>query len=187
MKTVLLAAALAAATVSLTGCRDSTGSDGTATGSMTFSFAGARSGTFSTNGAFRDDSRLDKNPFAAGRELLDQTSQLGGLIEVMAYAPVTESRGTWVFFLLPPVSAGQTLDLNCVDYTTFCPSGLVVFNFDLAGPTSDSDGFRIYSGTVKITSVSGGRLRGTFSGTAQAYDDQRQITVAGGSFDVPLL
>lgn len=190
MKTALLAAALAAATVSLTGCRDSTGSDATVTGRMTFSFAGARNGTFFANGALR---RLEepvsvKRPFAAARKYVEQGSPLAGVTVVMAYAPVTESKGIWVLFDLPDVTAGQTLDLSCPFYTAFCPGGIVVFDVDRdLGPGNGEDGFSSYAGTMTITSVSGGRLRGTFSATAQAYHDQRTITITGGSFDVPLL
>ncbi len=190
MKTALLAVALAAAAVSLTGCRDSTGSDGTASGWMTFSFAGARSGTFSTNGAIRrrDETQLVEKPFAAGYEYVSQNPLFQGpVIEIMAYAPVTKSKGTQVFFLLPAVTAGQTLDLNCDFYTPVCIPGHVVFDADLNRPSDGSDGFSFYAGTITITSVSGGRLRGTFSATGYGYHDQRTITVTGGSFDVPLL
>jgi hypothetical protein len=47
----------------------------------------------------------------------------------------------------------------------------------------------ITSGTAHITSVSGGRLRGTFSGTAESFfgGDVGEITITNGAFDVPLL
>jgi hypothetical protein len=64
----------------------------------------------------------------------------------------------------------------------------VVFDLDPDLVQDDGrDGFSFRAGTVTITSVSGGRLRGTFSGTAQGFYDQRTITITGGSFDVPLL
>jgi hypothetical protein len=192
MKTPILAAALAAAAVSLAGCRDSTGSDGAYAGSMAFSFAGARSGTFSARGTIhrRGEINFVKRPFAAGYKYVDvdPASPFAELIEVMAYAPVTESRGTWVFFLLPPVTAGQTLDLSCDVYTAFCIPGHVVFDADPnLALDDDRDGFSFRAGTVTITSISGGRLRATFSATAQGFYDPRTITVTGGSFDVPLL
>jgi predicted small secreted protein len=188
MKTRFLAAALAAAAMVTAGCKDSTGDDGddVASGSIAFSHSGARSGSYAANGALRKagPSSFEKRPFAAGVELSDFGQTLIGIV---GYVPVTSSTGNEVVFLLPAVAAGTTLDLSdgCVLET--CPLALITFDTNPDLDEDDSEGFLFGGGTIHVTSVSSGRIQGTFSGTASTFAGDRAITVTGGTFDVPVL
>jgi hypothetical protein len=186
MKTGLLAA-LAAATVVLAGCKDSTGSGGDiASGSLAFGYAGARSGAFSTSGGVRaqNGGGFTKEQFATGVRFTDPGGTSMGII---GYLPVTASTGHEVVFAFPGVTAGQSLVLtdNCTSGA--CALGVVVFDTDPDLEEDDSDPFFFTSGTLQVTSVSGSRITGTFSGTAEDIEGTRTITVSAGTFDVPLV
>jgi len=82
--------AMVAATTALAGCKDSTGDDGVGSGSLSFAYAGARSGSYGAEGEFEKlgPSTFAKKSFATGVSLSDAN---GNLVGIMAYAPVTES------------------------------------------------------------------------------------------------
>jgi hypothetical protein len=186
MKRGTLAAALAAATLATAACNDSTGPQANASGSLALTYAGARSGTISVNGALQKASASSfvKQPFAAGVRLTDGAQNFVGIV---AYLPVTSTTGHEVLLLFPSSAAGTTLDLteNCTAGT--CPIGVVAFdsNPDLA--QDDSDPFYFTTGTLRVNTISSTRITGTFSGTAEDFGGTRAITVTGGAFDVPLV
>ena len=186
MKRGYLAVALAAATLAATGCGDSTGPKATGSGSLSLSYTGARSGTFSASGALEKAgaSSFVKQEFAAGVKLTDAAQNYVG---VVAYVPVTSTTGHEVVLLFPSAAAGTTLDLTDTCVGTACPLGVVAFdtNPDLADDNADP--FFFSTGTLHISTISGSRITGTFSGTAEDFDGTRTITVTNGSFDVPLL
>jgi hypothetical protein len=186
MKRGFLAAALAAAAVAMGGCKDSTGSDEIASGSLAFSYTGARSGTYSVSGALEKESASSfaKKSFAAGVKLSDGAQSFVG---VVGYLPVTASTGHEVIFLFPASAAGATLTLVDECATTACPIGIVAFDTDPDLEEDDSDPFFFTTGTIHVNSVSGSRISGTFSGMAEDFDGTRTITVTGGTFDIPLL
>jgi hypothetical protein len=189
MKKIFLAAVLAGATAGLQGCGDSTGSeDDSVSGSLAFSYAGARSGSYSATGAFRRQTvgTFVKQPFAAGVELQDPVA--GAVIGIVAYSPVTTTTGHQVIFLLPPVTAGQTLNLDgsCAD-PDFCPVGLVSFDLNPDLAVDDSEGYLFTTGTLHVTSATDGHVTGTFSGTAEDVTGAFILTVTNGTFDVPVL
>jgi predicted small secreted protein len=185
MKTGLLTA-LAAATVVLAGCKDSTGSGGDiASGSLAFGYAGARSGAFSTSGGVRaqNGGGFTKEQFATAVKFTDPD---GTSVAMVAYLPVTASTGHEVVFAFASATAGQSLALTD-DCITACALGIVVFDTDPDLEEDDSEAFFFTSGTLQVASVSGGRIRGTFSGTAEDLEGTRTITVSAGTFDVPLV
>lgn len=180
---VLAAAALAACST------DSTGFEEIESGSLAFNYTGARSGSYSATGSFTASTgrnAFQALPFAAGVKINDPVA--GQLVGIIAFLPFTASTGHQASFLLPPVTAGQTLDLatSCTTFT-FCPLGLLAFDLNLAVAAQDPDTFVFTSGTLTIASVSGGRMAGTFSGVAEDSAGVRTITVTDGTFDVPLV
>jgi hypothetical protein len=184
MKTRLLTA-LAAATLALAGCKDSTGSKDIASGSLAFSYTGARSGTYSASGAIHPTaSGFTKQPFASGVKLTNGGQNFVGII---SYVPVTASTGHEVIIIFPSTAAGQNVPLsdNCV--TSDCPLAIVAFETDPDLQEDNSDPFFFTAGTLHVTSVSSTRITGTFSGVAEDFDGTRTITITGGSFDVPLV
>ncbi|HVG46414.1 MAG TPA: hypothetical protein VM890_16840 [Longimicrobium sp.] len=188
MKTGFLAAALAAATVAMAGCKDSTGNNNNeiASGSLAFGYTGARSGTYSASGSLEKQTATDfvKKSFATGVKLSDGAQNFVG---VVAYLPVAASTGHEVIFLFPSSAAGATLNLTDTCPNASCPIGIVAFDTDPNLEEDDSDPFFFTTGTIHISSTSGGRVSGTFSGTALDFEGTRSITVTGGTFDVPLL
>jgi hypothetical protein len=186
MKRGYLAVALAAATLAATGCKDSTGPKAAGSGSLSLSYTGARSGTFSASGALQkaDASSFVKQEFAAGVKLTDGAQNYVGIV---AYVPVTSTTGHEVLFLFPSATAGTTLDLTDTCVQNVCPLGVVAFDTNPDVETDNSDPFFFTTGSLHISTISSGRITGTFSGTAEDFDGTRTITVTNGSFDVPLL
>lgn len=186
MKTRLLTA-LAAATLAMAGCKDSTGSTKSeiTSGSLAFGYTGARSGSYSASGVLHPTSTsFTKESFAAGIKLVQNGTNFVGLI---AYVPVTASTGNEVIVLFPSVAAGKDVNLSDSCAGSDCPIAAIAFDTDPDLEEDDSDPFFFTTGTLHVTSSSGGRISGTFSGTAEDFDGTRTITVTGGTFDVPLL
>ncbi|HYH80194.1 MAG TPA: hypothetical protein VEX86_10360 [Longimicrobium sp.] len=187
--TRILKTALAGAVAVLAACSDSTGNDNPGPGSLSFSYSGARAGGYSANGEFVGrDTTFTKQPFAVGA----RSRQAGqGMLGLLSYQPVTASAGTMVVMAMPEVSGSGSFDFadeSCLDEDfTACPLGFVVFdtNPDLL-EDENSQFFIFSSGTVNIQSTSGGRLRGTFSGTAETLFADSTITITNGTFDVPV-
>ncbi|HKP77083.1 MAG TPA: hypothetical protein VJT67_16245 [Longimicrobiaceae bacterium] len=188
MKRRMMTLALLAAAATLAGCKDSTGDgDGVGSGSVSFTYTGARSGTYSASGEFEKlgSGSFVKKSFATGVNLNDAN---GNVIGILGYVPVTATTGHQAVLVLPPVTGGETLEIDpTCEGTTFCPLGLISFNLNPDEQFDDSEGFLFTGGTVHVTSVANGRLKGTFSGTAVDVTGTQTLTVTNGSFDVPLL
>lgn len=186
MKTTgCLAAALSAAAIALSACGDSTGS-AVASGSLAFGYTGARSGSYSATGSFRrtSDSTFARQPFAVGAR---GTESGVSFVSLLAYQPVSTTTGDLVLFLLPNVTGPTTLDLSPGCAAAECPLAAIVFDTDSQASQDESEFYAFESGTLEVTSVSGGRMRGTFSGKATQFLGGESVTVAGGTFDVPLV
>jgi hypothetical protein len=187
MRSRIIAAATLAAAAALAGCKDSTGNDGPGSGSVSFTYTGARSGSYSASGEFErvGTSSFVKKSFAAGVTLADPSGQYIG---VLGYVPVTATTGNQAVLVLPTVTGGETLTLDpTCESTTFCPLGLITFDLNPDAQVDDSEGFLFSDGTVHVTSVANGRIKGTFSGTAVDITGTKTLTVTSGAFDVPLL
>jgi hypothetical protein len=186
MRRTYLAAALAAVTLATAGCKDSTGSKPVPSGSMAFSYTGARSGSYSVSGALtrQGANSFAKIPFAAGVKLSDGAQSYIGIV---AYLPVTATTGHEVLFLFPRPAAGANLALvdECAD--TSCPLGIVAFDTNPDVDVDNSEAFAFNTGTVHVTAINSDRISGTFSGTAADIDGTHTITVTNGTFDVPLV
>ncbi|MFL5384206.1 MAG: hypothetical protein ACJ8GN_16925 [Longimicrobiaceae bacterium] len=183
----LLGAALAAVTVVAVGCKDTTGIAPPTAGSLAFSYTGAQSGSYSASGLLtrHNDTSFVKQSFAAGLTLSNGGKAYVGLL---SYAPVATATGDEVVLIFPSVGAGQTLTFTetCTATTPNCSLGLIAFDANPDLVNDGSDTFFFTAGTIQVTSVSNGRITGTFSGTAADSLGTRTITVTGGTFDVPL-
>jgi len=108
-------------------------------------------------------------------------------VGVIGYMPVTAATGHAVTLVFPSSAAGATLDFSDNCSSVNCPVGIIDFDANPDLEEDNSDPFFITAGTIHISSVSGGRITGTFSGDAEDYLGNRFITITGGTFDVPLL
>jgi hypothetical protein len=97
------------------------------------------------------------------------------------------ARYDWIAALFSAATAGSyTANESCDPGQNLC--AFIEFGIDL--PNDDDDGedwFVMNSGEVKLTSVAGERLKGTFSGTAEREDGTATITITNGKFDVPIV
>ncbi|HSU12882.1 hypothetical protein [Longimicrobium sp.] len=185
MKNTGIAAALLAATISLAACGDSTGSS-VDPGSLSFTYTGARSGSYSATGAIvrTSDTTFAKQPFAVGAK---GTLQGQTFVSILSYRPVTSSTGDMVLFDLANVTGPTVLSLDAGCVADDCPFAGIAFDTDPDASEDESDFYLFDSGTLSVTAVSGGRIRGTFSGTATEFFGDATITVTNGAFDVPLV
>jgi len=182
----IIKAALAGAVALLAACGDSTGSSNTATGSgsLSYTYTGARSGSYSANGEFQQNTTsFVKQPFAVGVR-----SQQAGLsaISIVSYLPVTSTTGHMVLIGIPELSGTGNIDLSGTSCSSLCPLALLLFDTNPDLEEDDSQLFGFTGGRVSVTSNSGGHLRGTFSGTAENFAGDSVITITNGAFDVPI-
>jgi hypothetical protein len=187
MKTGMLAATLAAATLALVGCKDSTGNDTPiAAGSLSFTYTGARSGSYSTSGAVlaQNGGGFVKQQFATAVRFTQPGQNSVGVI---GYVPVTPSTGNEVIFAFPSSGIGQTVAFTDNCNTTGCALGLIVFDTNPDLQEDNSVPFFLTSGTLQVSAVTNDRITGTFSGTAEDVAGVQTITVTNGSFDLPLV
>lgn len=187
MKTKHLAAALAAAAMALSACGDGTGSSGgTASGSLNFDYSGARSGSYRASGTFQrtSDTTFAKQAFAVGaRGTISGTT----VIDLLSYQPGNAQTGNMVLIELPNATGPATFSLDASCGTDDCPLAAIIFDTDPNASEDSSDLYFFETGAVQVTSVSSGRIRGTFSGTATEFVGDQTITVTNGTFDVPLV
>ena len=187
MRTGMLAAALAAATVALAGCKDSTAPSAPITaGSLAFTYTGARSGTFSTSGAVVAGASggFAKQQFATAVKFTNPGQSSIGII---GYLPVTAATGNEVILAFPASGIGQTLTLTDTCATAGCAIGLILFDTNPDLNEDSSVTFFLTSGTLQVSAVTNERITGTFSGTAEDEAGVQTLTVTDGTFDLPLV
>ena len=173
---------LAASLVLFAGCKsDSTGPG--LSGTMSFTFSGGISGTFSASGTLPATiPEQVASPWAAGE--LNPTDG-----------------GVYVEGLLPKTATTHDLALLFIHRTTVgtdnisasCSSNCSMLGFlfgqprNFAGPPIQA--CDIITGTITITEISSTRVKGTFSGTGTCIDapvvgNTTSFVVSGGTFDV---
>lgn len=179
---------------------DSTG-PAVASGALSFHYTGGlpgqlEDGAFSVSGAPRLDAagRPDPAPWAtAGPHPLEGSLvPIGSKLAVVAFAPRGSREGDLVVLTLPRVSAPATVAIegNCT--TVDCARGLFLLGVAPRAPHEGLDGScDLTAGTVQITSVSGGRIQGSFSATGQCTTSLQNgpffdIAVQEGQFDVEI-
>jgi len=176
--------AIAGAAALLAACSDSTGSSGSASGSLGFTYGGARAGSYSASGTFKQTgSSFVKQPFAVG---VSSSTTAGAALAMLSYVPVTSSTGNMVLIGIPNRASGTiALDDNCGG-NEICPFAAVLFGTNPDLEEDDSQIFTFTSGQVNITSNNGKRVTGTFSGTAETFLGDSVITITNGTFDMPV-
>lgn len=173
---------------------DSSGSGDDTRGSLSFSYSGAVSGSFSASGKYEDLGGGDferTSPLAVGIRYFDD-AEGEDFIDLFTYRPRTSTTGDFADIFFADVSSSQTISMDldaCLrnDFTLNpgCAVGFFGFNGDYDDPNSSN--WITVTGELKVTSVSNSNLRGTFSGTLENLDTQQTITVTNGKFDVPLV
>jgi hypothetical protein len=88
-------------------------------------------------------------------------------------------------------AGSETIDDDCdIDGSAACTTMILFLNFNGNGDTGDFF-CRLTSGTILLTSTSGGRAEGTFSGAGECAAGTggaiTAFTVTNGTFDVALV
>ena len=147
-------------------------------GALRFDFSGAHSGTFQAQG---DGTARTGDQWAGGyrsRAWITVTGVRalgGGLQDLFS-------------FDFPEKAAPYTVKVDrsqCLPMAP-CSGGLLVLGMGGDGQVPGDD-FLFSTGEIRVTSISHGRVRGTFSGTAPADPGTGAVQLVQGSFDVPLV
>lgn len=170
---------------------DSTGPrvDDPTSGSLSFSYSGAFSGTYSVSGAVSFD--------AAGFPEYG-TWAVGGLgvttnqLSVAAFRAGTAPRGDLFALVVPLVTVPVDIPI-CDSFTQpDCEVAVALaFNIDPASEAAADQPFCILTaGSIEVRSLTPDRAVGGFSGTGVCFtgpsEEVRAFAVSDGSFDVPL-
>lgn len=189
------ALALAACLVAVAACDDgTTGPVDAPSGSLSFSYSGAQSGSFSATGQYGEDrtGSFEWRPFAVGLRYFDNSVN-AQTIDIFGVAPRSGTRGDAVDLFIDDLTQPRALSLDLeacllnratLDVRDGCAVGL--FAFDASPQTGAGEIWLTRTGTLTVEAVSAGRIRGSFSGTLVNEDDD-VITVSGGTFDVPVV
>jgi hypothetical protein len=171
-------------------CKDSTGSGGSKdnpSGTLSFSYAGSSTGTFSATGAFPKTRGVPTVQFAAA---IRDTVAGEPIMVLVGFQPTAGGRGHLVEFDFANIATAQTLTLDeaCYSHQTLagCALALVGLNYDLSTVAGEAS-YLFDSGSFTVTSVSATGVRGTFTGHATDPDTGHTIDVTGGQFDVPFV
>ena len=169
-----LYAALAA--LALTACGDPAGSSGNQQGSLRFDYTGAITGSYRAEAPTQDTSGT--GPYALARTHFGYEIQSRSASQVPPVVRLrigTDQLGSGVYEVQP---------ICDVSDARRCANAQLEFPADPA--TGARQRYLLVAGTVTITSANAQRIRGTFSGTAQA-NVTRTIQVQNGEFDLPVL
>ena len=176
MKRVFLASVL----LSLLAC-DST--EPNVSGSVSFTYTGGGGGTFNAAGSAPSfTAPPTATSWAVGYTEAGETyvvasrPRTGGLIDLA------------ILRIQRTTTGNEPIDPACdVDGGTACSGLMFWLNFNGNGDTSDTACF-LSSGTVVVTEISEGRIKGTFSGSGSCTTGTggapAAATVTGGTFDV---
>lgn len=167
------------------------------TGSLSFSYSGAESGTFAATGPLDVDGGAPTSDGAAAQ------SYGTTFTRIAAVRMAGSNQADIIQFALPAVTGpgSFSLDMECLSasYGGFtCPFAVIGLSVPTQSPPPGSptvlpDGLYAFaSGTITVTSVTATRIVGTFSGSAQSIEfdpsaGAEVITVTNGTFDVPRL
>jgi hypothetical protein len=175
MKRQLLWSACVAAALFIGGCADPTGSPGGEVGEVSFRFEGADAGRFEARGRRPDDwstrthaagLRVGSSAqhalfgFARGRRGLADQFFANGIVPGPGSYSFSEDRGEGSFYAELALGVDVRSDAARVIYV-------------------------LTDGVLVLEDGRGGRLRGSFEGTARQLDGARTIRIFGGRFDVP--
>jgi hypothetical protein len=172
-----------------------------APGALSFHYSGGlpgrlEDGAFAVNGAPRLDGagRPDPAPWATAgaHPMAGPLVPVGSKLAIVAFSPHGSGEGDLVVLTIPRVSSPTTVtvDGNCT--AVGCARGLILIGVDPRKPHEGLDGScELVSGTVRIVSVSGGRIRGSFSASGRCTTSVQngpfhEVEVRDGGFDVQI-
>ncbi|MEX1185260.1 MAG: hypothetical protein WEA80_01550 [Gemmatimonadaceae bacterium] len=156
-------------------------------GSMSFSYSGAESGSFSVTGPTK--------PYQDGVVAQRLPDPLN-VVRVVGIRMRSATNADFLELLLPNVTTPRTIALGgeCGSTITDCP--IAAFGRDVSvalgmPDPGSAEGFFVFnSGTVIVTLVTSSRIAGTFEGTAASLTlggVPREVTITDGKFDMQLV
>ncbi len=181
--------ALLIALISLTACDDdetTAPSDDPLPG-LEFSFAGAETGTYQSDGRVPDISANGLPAF--GSWAVARPDSLGGLViagfddEVGGFGPIDNGLGDVFILQLNEIRDG--VFEPCGIFASGGCHGRFFVGVVLTDLATVEDAFEITDGRVEIIEASASRIRGSFDATFTSADGARTITVVDGVIDVP--
>jgi hypothetical protein len=173
-------ALLAAVLAVLASCGDSSGPNNS--GTLSFSYSGATSGSFNAAGRIPLGGQSETVEWAAGFR-----SDADGAIGVFASVPRDNSNHDFVVLQIGRLTIGsQTIESDC----TADDCALVLVDLDADNDTGEAAfSCGLTDGTITLTSVTSTRAVGTFNGTGECFTTTGtgSFTITNGSFDVALI
>ena len=148
-------------------------------GALRVDLAGARSASFGARG---DGTGIQRSEYAVG-------GRSNGWIGVQAAHPNADGSQTRIAFTFPERTAPYTITFDWTKCAADldCPGGIAY----LDAPPGNPDGGNVFSfskGEIRVTRISNGRVRGTFSGSGAAMNASTgALRYLNGSFDVPVV
>lgn len=162
------------------------------------------SGNFDATGRFERDGFgvMKRQSFATGVDVTLPQQQLAyyGIVAAHFYPPdlddlsiLLSGQGEGDYPIIPSDECSLMID----EGSGRCSS--VIFDFELSsngGFSPKTTSFELVSGMVSVTSISEGRIKGTFNGTArqfgawgaeELYVPDIEVKISGGAFDVPIV
>lgn len=180
--------ALLLALLSLTACEDETTAppDDPLPG-LEFSFAGADSGTYQSDGRVPNIATSGLPAF--GSWSVARPDSLGGLViagfdgEVPGFGPLDNGLGDVFILQLDEIREG--VFEPCGIFASGGCHGRLFVGVVLADLATVENAYEISEGRVEIIQAGSSRIRGSFDATFTSGDGTRTITVTDGQIDVP--
>jgi hypothetical protein len=172
---------LAGALALVASCGDSGTGSNNLSGSVSFTYSGAISGSFSASGALPVVTSQETQQWAVGAR---DDSQ--GEVIVEALKPRTSTSHDVVILFITRTTVGSSL-VDCGQ--NVCAD--LFFDFDVNNSSEDvQQSCFLASGTLNIATITSSRVTGTFSGTGSCFalgGGAASFTVSSGAFDVALV
>lgn len=203
MKSAVSLIVLAVTSLSLMGCDDDPlgPSEIVESGSLSFTYTGGlpnqfAGGAFAVEGAptLGGSGRAARGEFAvaAPHPLESPTVPVNSKLAVVGYAPGAAGVGTQVVLTLPRLTEPGTVELNANCLSVACGRVLILIGVVPSDPHDGVDAScEITKGTLEVTEIADGRIRGTFSGEGQCVRDVQtdpfhDFEIVTGTFDVDI-
>jgi hypothetical protein len=166
-------------------CSDSSGP--TNMGTLTFTYTGAGGGTYSASGPAP---AADGNPPTATSWAVGGVNAANAHATVGGSTPRTAGLIDFAVLTFDRATVGSVeIDPGCNWDDDVCAAMILFLNFQSNGDQADFY-CGLTAGTLVITEISGGRIKGTFSGTGECSDGVNAptaFTVTNGTFDVAVV
>jgi hypothetical protein len=154
-------------------------------GTLSFTYSGDISGTFSASGEPKPDAGdFPQTEFAAAQAE-------NGNVLIIGLRPTQQPKFDYFGIALEGVTSPKTVQVCAQPTGGACPAVFYLRGFNGNGDTFDQ-AYVFTSGSVTISEINAERVRGSFQGTAIFISGSgqpsfgRTITVTNGQFDVPV-